>query len=86
VIVFSSLEAVAKVLSPARLELLGVILKEKPTSIYALAGLVERDFKNVHSDVRLLADIGLLELAPAGRRDALKPVPKYSGFEIDLAA
>lgn len=85
-IVFTSLEAVAKVLSPARLELLGAIFKEKPESIYALAKLVGRDFKNVHSDVKMLAEVGLLELRPTGKRDAVKPVAKYSGFEVDLAA
>lgn len=86
VIVFTSLEAVAKVLSPARLELLGAILKEQPESIYALAKVVDRDFKNVHSDVKMLAEVGLLDLKATGKRDAVKPVAKYSGFEVDLAA
>lgn len=85
-IVFTSLAAVAKALSPARLELLGVILKQKPESIYALAKLTERDFKNVYSDVKLLAEIGLVELKPTGKRDSVRPVAKYSGFEVDLAA
>lgn len=86
IIIFPSLEAVAKVLSPARLELLGTIIKEKPESIYALAKAVDRDFKNVHSDVKVLVDVGLLELKATGSRDALKPIAKYSGFEVDLAA
>jgi predicted transcriptional regulator len=86
IIVFTSLEAVAKMLSPARLTLLGAILKEHPESIYALAKAVGRDFKNVHSDVKMLAEIGLLELKPSGKRSAVKPIAKYSGFEVDLAA
>ena len=87
VIVFTSLSAIAKALSPARLELLGVILKQKPSSIYALAKLVERDFKNVYSDIRLLVEIGLVDLKlHEGKRDAARPVAKYSGFEVDLAA
>ncbi len=85
-IIFTSLAAVAKVLSPARLELLGAILKQKPESIYALAKSVERDFKNVYSDVKLLCEIGLVELKPKGKRDSVRPVAKYSGFEVDLAA
>ena len=86
-IVFTSLGAVAKALSPARLELLGAILKQKPVSIYALAKLVGRDFKNVYSDVRLLVEIGLVDLKlHEGTRDAARPVAKYSGFEVDLAA
>ena len=60
IIVFTSLTAVAKALSPARLELLSAILKHRPESIYALAKIIERDFKNVYSDVKLLAEIGLV--------------------------
>lgn len=85
-IIFTSLEAVAKVLSPARLELLGAILKGQPESIYALAKAVGRDFKNVHSDVKMLAEVGLLDLKSTGKRDGIKPIAKYSGFEVDLAA
>jgi predicted transcriptional regulator len=85
-IIFTSLEAVAKMLSPARLELLGAILKEHPESIYALAKVVGRDFKNVHSDVKMLAEVGLLELKSTGKRDGIKPIAKYSGYEVDLAA
>jgi predicted transcriptional regulator len=47
---------------------------------------VGRDFKNVHSDVKMLAEVGLLELKATGKRDAVKPVAKYSAFELDLAA
>ncbi len=85
-IIFTSLDAVAKMLSPARLKLLGAILKEHPESIYALAKVVGRDFKNVHSDVKMLVDVGLLELKSTGKRDAFKPIAKFSGFEVDLAA
>ena len=85
-IIFTSLQAIAKVLSPARLELLGAILKLHPESIYALAKAVGRDFKNVHSDVKMLAEVGLLELKATGKRDAFMPIAKYSGFEVDLAA
>ena len=85
-IVFTSLAAVAKALSPVRLELLGMILKQKPESVYALAKSVGRDFKNVYSDVKLLCEIGLVDMKPNGKRDSFRPVAKYSGFEVDLAA
>ena len=87
VLIFTSLAAAAKVLSPARLELLGVIVKNTPESIYALSKLLDRDFKNVHSDVRLLADVGLIDLKMGpGKRDAVKPVARYTELEFDLAA
>ena len=85
-IIFISLESLSKVMTSERLEVLAIILKEKPKSIYALAKLVDRDFKNVHSDVKLLAEIGLIELRSHGKRESLQPVAKYSGFELDLAA
>jgi predicted transcriptional regulator len=85
-LIFPSLASVAKVLSPTRMELLGVIVRQKPESIYALAQMVERDFKNVHADVKLLAEVGLVVLRPCGKRDAVKPMPKFSGIELDWAA
>ncbi|MEW6058010.1 MAG: hypothetical protein AB1540_15495 [Bdellovibrionota bacterium] len=85
-IIFVSLESLSKIMTSERLEVLSVILKEKPKSIYALAKLIGRDFKNVHSDVKLLAEIGLIDLKSHGKRESLQPVAKYSGFELDLAA
>ena len=85
-LVFTSLAAVAKVLSPVRLELLGAIIKHKPDSISRLAKIVGRDFKNVYADVKLLAAVGILELKGAGRRDAVRPVALYNGIELDLVA
>lgn len=85
-IFFLSLRDLGKAFSPARLELLSVIIKSKPESIYALAKLVERDFKNVYHDVKMLSDMGMIELMPTGKRDSFMPVAKYSGFEVDLAA
>jgi len=85
-IIFVSLESLSKILTSERLEILSVILKERPKSIYALAKLVERDFKNVHSDVKFLADVGLVELKTQGARDSIVPRAKYSGIELDLAA
>ena len=85
-IILTSLTDLGKAFSPSRLELLSVIIKEKPESIYALAKLVQRDFKNVYSDVKILTDIGMIELMPTGKRDSFMPVAKYSGFEVDLAA
>lgn len=84
-IIFTSLAALARALSPVRLELLGAILKHKPESIYALAKFIERDFKNVYSDIKLLVEIGMVELKPSGKRHSVRPVAKYSGYEVDLA-
>ncbi|HLG20313.1 MAG TPA: hypothetical protein VI895_10930 [Bdellovibrionota bacterium] len=85
-VVFLSLNSIAKLLTRARLQLMAAILKGKPKSIYALAKMVHRDFKNVHSDVLLLSELGFIELKSQGQREAITPVAKYSGFEVNLAA
>ena len=83
---FTSLEAVRKVLTPRRLELLRVIRQGRPDSVYQLARLVGRDFKNVHADVHTLASYGLVSLkkARAGRRPSVPRVP-FSTIELRIA-
>ena len=86
-VIFTGVETVAKVFSKTRMELLRAIILEKPNSIYELAKIVDRDFKNVHSDVKLLSEIGLIDLQESkNARKGLKPVAKFSGIELDLAA
>jgi predicted transcriptional regulator len=57
---FSSLEAMRKVLTPKRLELLQAIRRERPSSTYALAKSTGRDLRNVQDDVAMLARLGLV--------------------------
>jgi len=56
-----------KTLSPARWALLDRLRGAGPLSIYELAKRLERDYKNVHTDVTSLAAIGLIERAADGR-------------------
>jgi predicted transcriptional regulator len=87
VIVVTSLETIAKIFSKPRMEILQAIIAKKPQSIYELAKIVDRDFKNVYSDVQFLNDVGLIKLKETGdNRKGLKPIAKYSGVEFDLAA
>ena len=83
---FTSLEAARKVLTPRRLELLHVIRRGRPDSVYQLSQLVGRDFKNVHADVQALAAYGLVSLkkAQAGRRTSVPRVP-FSTIEFRIA-
>src|SRR2546427_7101485 len=53
--------------TPTRLALLRVIRDKRPGSIYELAKLVGRDFKNVQGDLKLLEKYGLVRLN-RGRR------------------
>ena len=81
---FPDFETLGKVITGARLELLHVIRSGKPKSIQELARMVERDFKNVHQDVALLAEFGLIDLKETGPRRSVAPTAKFS--EIVLAA
>ena len=85
---FTSLEAARKVLTPKRLELLRVIRRQQPDSLYGLARLVDRDLKNVHGDVQVLAAHGLVSLKSArgssGRRTTI-PRVRFSEIEFRIA-
>ena len=61
VLSFANLPLMLKTLSPARWELLQKLREEGPLSIYQLAKRLERDYKNVHTDVTQLAAIRLIE-------------------------
>ena len=61
VLSFADLPLLLKTLTPARWALLGKLRAEGPLSIYQLAQRLERDYKNVHTDVTQLAALGLIE-------------------------
>ena len=62
-----SLALLLKTLTPARWQLLDRLREAGPLSIYELAKRLQRDYKNVHTDVSRLAEIGLIEKQPDGR-------------------
>jgi predicted transcriptional regulator len=64
---FTSLEAVRTLLTDKRLELLHLIRQHSPRSINHLASIAGRDFKNVHTDIKLLEDYGLIQLSRRGK-------------------
>ena len=66
VLSFAGLPLLLKVLTPARWALLEALKKTGPLSVYALAKVLRRDYKNVHTDVAALARLGLI----AKTRDA----------------
>jgi predicted transcriptional regulator len=84
VITVASWDVIAKVLSPARLEILARIPTLKPRSISALSRSLKREFKKVYSDVSFLASLGLIELREEGKRKTLIPIARFTGIEVDL--
>ena len=58
---FADLPLLVKTLTPARWDLLQRLAKGGPVTVYALAKLLERDYKNVHTDVAQLISLGLIQ-------------------------
>lgn len=67
VLSFSDLPLALRTLSPARFSLLQRLHELGPLSIYELAKRLDRDYKNVHTDVSQLAAIGLVARQEDGR-------------------
>ncbi len=65
---FESWDALARVLTGRRMELLRYVRRHKVVSIRALAKELGRDYSNVHADVRALAAAGLLDATADGVR------------------
>ncbi len=83
---FVSVEAMRRVLTPSRLTLLHLIRTRRPHSIAALAKLIRRNFKNVHADLKLLADLGLVHLEPGAHlRDSVTPTVPYERIQFEIA-
>ncbi len=65
---FESWDALARVLTGKRMELLHYVRRHNVTSIRALAKALSRDYSNVHADVRALCAAGLLQASAKGVR------------------
>jgi len=61
VLTLRDLPLLLRTLTPARWALLERLAREGPLSVYQLAKRLERDYKNVHTDVAQLARLGLIE-------------------------
>lgn len=86
-IVLNSVAAYSQIFTKSRIEILLYLTSNSPTSIYDLAKSLKRNFKNVHTDVNLLKEIGLIKLEKSNSdRGSLVPKAKYSGIELSFVA
>ena len=63
---FEDLRMLLSILTPRRLEILQTLRQKSLSSVRALSKSLERDYKNVHADVRALENVGLLERTKKG--------------------
>ena len=80
---FESAEALSRVLTRQRHQLLRVLHANGGLTIRALATLLERDYKNVYQDVKILEDAGLIERD--SKNHIIAPHEKLT-IELPLAA
>jgi len=76
---FESWDALARILSGKRMELLGYVRRHKVASVRALAKALGRDYSNVHADVQALMAAGLLDVTDGGVR------ADYDAIETKIA-
>jgi len=76
---FESWEALARVLTGKRMELLRYVRRHNVASVRALAKALERDYSNVHADVQALTAAGLLDTSRGGIR------ADYDAIETKIA-
>lgn len=84
VLQFGSYDDLVDSLTPLRLELLRAIAEETPESMRAAARLVDRDVKDVHSDLKHLEVLGILELEEGGPSGAMQPVVPFDRIEMHI--
>lgn len=61
VLTLRDLPLLLRTLTPARWALVERLKKEGPLSVYQLAKRLQRDYKNVHTDVAQLVRLGIVE-------------------------
>ena len=85
-IVVENLDVLRKILTPERLRILQVIRTEKPSSIYDLAKLLDRDRAAVVRDLEYLQQLGLVEFEEErhGKRKSRRPIVPYDEIEVSI--
>jgi predicted transcriptional regulator len=83
---FTSYEAMRKLLTPRRLELLHAIKEQRPNSVYELAQFLGRDLKNINSDLAILTNLGLLALRKTTKgRKKVVPCVTVDKIQVEIA-
>ncbi len=83
---FEGLSTVRKLLSNERLKILHILKVRQPKSIYELSRALERDFKAVSSDIKLLERFGFIELVSenSGKRPRIRPILAVDSVNINI--
>ncbi len=83
---FKGLASLRSLLSNEKARILHTIKSRNPTSIYDVAKMVQRDFKSVNDDIKMLEQFGFIDLIKekTGNRQRLKPILIVDTVKIEL--
>ncbi|MEK6915680.1 MAG: hypothetical protein AABW89_04030 [Nanoarchaeota archaeon] len=83
---FRGLASLRSLLSNEKARIIHVIKSRNPKSIYDVAKLLDRDFKSVSEDIKILEEFGIIDLIKesTGKRSRLKPIVIIDLLKIDL--
>ena len=81
-LVFEDLNTLRKLLTDERIKLLKIIREKNPKNILMLSKLAKRKYPNVFSDIKLLENLGLIQLKRENNH--LEPISKYDSLEIKI--
>ena len=82
VVGFADPDELGRLMTQRRIEVIEAIMTDEPDSIRDLAEVVDRGLREVHEDVHMLADRGIVELEDDGR--AKKPRIPYDNIRIEM--
>jgi len=80
---FEDLDDVERLMRRLNLQLLDIVASEHPESIRETARLVDRDYKEVHRNLKELEALGVIEFATDG--NSKRPILRNGTEEIDLS-
>jgi len=83
---FEGISLLRKLLSNQRAKLLHTIKTKNPKSLYELAKLLNRDFKSVSEDIKLLERFGFIKMVAekTGNRERLRPIILVDSITINV--
>ena len=84
-IYFENLDAMRRVLTEKRLEILHVIKETHPSSVYELTKILQRDITNVIDDLNYLSELGLVGLKKSKQgKEKTIPTVDYDKILLEI--
>ena len=80
---FESIDGLRNLLTNKRLELISVVKRKKPKSIYELSKMLKRDLKSVNIDLKILKNNDFIEFKKVNEgRKRLIPIVEFDKIDI----